>query len=175
MEQKKFRLRLNLFDGIVLLLALAVGALLLWNALKPETPQKDPSEQAGTARFTVRLTRWPEGNVSLIRLGDQITDNLNQRPVGKVVDVEAGPCLMQATNHETHKYVMTEIEGYNDVLLTVESSCKLNRYGLTVGEKDYPLRVGNAAYLRGEGYMGSGLVESIEIIELFEDGQEVEK
>ena len=37
MEQKtpKFRLRLNLFDGIVLVLALAVGAFLLWNAMKP--------------------------------------------------------------------------------------------------------------------------------------------
>ena len=34
MEQNngKFRLRLNLFDGIVLIVALAVGAFLLWNA-----------------------------------------------------------------------------------------------------------------------------------------------
>ena len=36
MEQNthKFRLRLNLFDGIVLVLVLAVGALLLWSTLR---------------------------------------------------------------------------------------------------------------------------------------------
>ena len=34
----KFRLRLNLFDGIVLVLALAVGAFLLWRAVKPAAP-----------------------------------------------------------------------------------------------------------------------------------------
>lgn len=174
-DHTKFRLRLNLFDAIVLLLALAVGALLLWNAVKPEPPQKDASEQTGVARFTVRLSRWPEGTVSLVRLGDRITDNVNNRPVGEVVDVEAGPCLIQTANQETRKYLMTAIEGYNDVLLTIESPCTLNKYGLTVGEKKYPLRVGNAAYLRGEGYMGSGVVESIEIIELFEGGREVEQ
>ena len=30
-----FRLRLNLFDGIVLIAALAVGAFLIWNRLTP--------------------------------------------------------------------------------------------------------------------------------------------
>ncbi len=33
-----FRLRLNLFDGIVIVLALAVGAFLAWTALKPAAP-----------------------------------------------------------------------------------------------------------------------------------------
>ena len=36
MEKKsKFRLRLNLFDGIVLVLALAAAAFLLWRMAKP--------------------------------------------------------------------------------------------------------------------------------------------
>ena len=40
MEQNKpkFRLRLNLFDALVLVAVLAVGAFLLWNALKPQAP-----------------------------------------------------------------------------------------------------------------------------------------
>ena len=48
MEQNtpKFRLRLNLFDGIVLVLALAVAAFLVWTALKPAAPvQADPTVQ----------------------------------------------------------------------------------------------------------------------------------
>jgi len=45
MESKtpKFRVRLNLFDGIVLVLAMQVGALVLWMALKPApAPSADP-------------------------------------------------------------------------------------------------------------------------------------
>ena len=38
-----------------------------------------------------------------------------------------------------------------------------------VEEEDYPIRVGEMAYLRGDGYMGSGMVEAIEIIETFEE------
>ena len=34
-NKPKFRFRLNLFDSIVLVLALAVGAFLVWSAIKP--------------------------------------------------------------------------------------------------------------------------------------------
>ena len=57
MEQNtpKFRLRLNLFDTIVLVLALAVGAFLLWRAVKPAAPvQADPTATS-TIRYTVRF------------------------------------------------------------------------------------------------------------------------
>jgi len=35
MDQQKFRLRLNLFDSIVLLLALLAGGFLVWRAAAP--------------------------------------------------------------------------------------------------------------------------------------------
>ena len=55
----KFRLRLNLFDGIVLVLALAVGALLLWMSLKPSAGEQGTAATASTVRYTVRFQRWP--------------------------------------------------------------------------------------------------------------------
>ena len=58
---------------------------------------------------------------------------------------------------------------YEDVLITIQASCGINPYGVTVEEEDYPIRVGEMAYLRGDGYMGSGMVEAIEIIETFEE------
>ena len=65
MEQNtpKFRLRLNLFDTIVLVLALAVGAFLLWRAVKPAAPvQADPTATS-TIRYTVRFQRWIPGKI----------------------------------------------------------------------------------------------------------------
>ena len=45
-ENKGFRLKLNLFDGIVILAALAVGAVLLYMNLKPAAPAGDTSTPA---------------------------------------------------------------------------------------------------------------------------------
>ena len=79
MEQKtpKFRLRLNLFDGIVLVLALAVGAFLLWSAMKPAAaPAEGETASASTVRYTVRFQKWIEGTGSLVEPGDKLVDNI---------------------------------------------------------------------------------------------------
>ena len=65
MEQhnQKFRLRLNLFDAIVLIIALAVGAFVLWNALKPQAApssggQPPPPPPCATPSA---FRGWPRG------------------------------------------------------------------------------------------------------------------
>ena len=47
-NKPKFRFRLNLFDSIVLVLALAVGAFLVWSAIKPAAaPAEGPFPRQG--------------------------------------------------------------------------------------------------------------------------------
>ena len=57
MEQNtpKFRLRLNLFDGIVLAAALIAAAVLGWMILNP-TPTKEDNVTKGSVQYTVRLS-----------------------------------------------------------------------------------------------------------------------
>ena len=45
MEQNKpkFRLRFNLFDAAVLVIALLAGAFLLWRAVKPQAGPRGPA------------------------------------------------------------------------------------------------------------------------------------
>ena len=66
MEQNtpKFRLRLNLFDGIILALALAAGAVLLWMAARGSAPAAQ-SAVPSTVEYTVRFLAWPEGSVAV--------------------------------------------------------------------------------------------------------------
>lgn len=161
MEQKKFRLRLNLFDGIVLLAALAVGAFLLWNAMKPEVPQEVVPENNDMVRFTVRVQHWLEGSESLIQEGDQLADNIKNYVLGRVVDVETAPCRQRVLDRENNRFVWAELEGYEDVLITMETSCSISDRVILV-DGGYELRVGDMAYLRGIGYMGSGPVIAIE-------------
>lgn len=163
MEQNKpkFRLRLNLFDGIVLVLALAVAAFLLWRAMKPDAPiQADPAATS-TVRYTVRFQRWIPGTSSLVRPGDQIADNIKNYEVGEVVSVQAVPALLRVVDGENRRWVWAEVEGCEDVLVTIEAPCTVSDAAITVGG-GYEIRVGAAGFFRGEGYMGSGLIVDLE-------------
>lgn len=158
----KFRLRLNLFDGIVLVLALAVGAFLLWTALKPDTASVGtPAAASSTVRYTVRFQKWIEGTSSLIESGDKLVDNIKNCELGSVVSSEVVPAQSLQLDHNSRQYVLTTIPGYEDVLVTVESPCTITDEAITLGG-GYALRVGGTAYIRGEGYMASGPIVAIE-------------
>lgn len=163
MEQNtpKFRLRLNLFDAIVILAALAVGALLLWVRLRPAVPvQAEPGTQ-DTVRYTVRFQRWVPGTGSLVTPGDQIADNVKNYEIGRVVSAQVVPTQQQVVDQENRRWVWAEVEGLEDVLVTIEAPCSVSEESITVGG-GYELRVGVMAYLRGNGYMGSGPIVAIE-------------
>lgn len=161
MNTPKFRLRLNLFDGIVIVLALAVGGLLLWSRLKPAAPiPADPTVQ-DTVRYTVRLQRWAPGTSALVEVGDQIADNIKNFEVGRVVAVEAAPALVQVLDQDSRRVVWAELEGMEDVLITIEAPCVTSDESITVGG-GYQVRVGALAFLKGQGYLGSGPIVALE-------------
>ena len=152
MEKKStFRLRLNLFDGIVLVLALAAAAFLLWRMAKP-APAEGPVSSASTVRYTVRFQRWIEGSDHMVNPGDQL---------GQVVSKEVVPAVSQQLDNQGRRYVLATADGFEDVLVTVEAPCVRNDDGFVLGS-NFALRVGAMAYIRGEGYMASGPIISIE-------------
>ena len=120
MEQNtpKFRLRLNLFDGIILIAALAVGAFLLWNAGKPQA-------------------------------------------ASQVVSTETAPAEMTSLDHKNRIYRQAIVEGYEDILVTVQAPCAIVNGSIQVGG-GFDLRVGTTVYIKGPGYMGSGPIVSIQ-------------
>ena len=120
MEQNnhKFRLRLNLFDAIILVAVLLVGAAAAWIGLRSGG---ETAPTAAPVRYTVLFQKMKQ------------------------------------------VYVNAVLEGYEDVYVTVESTCTTSGDGgaLLLGG-GYDFRVGQLAYVRGPGYMGSGPVTEIE-------------
>lgn len=162
MEQKnpKFRLRLNLFDGIVLVLALAVGAFLVWNTLKPDTtPVGEP--KTATVQYTIRFQRMIEGTGSLVQVGETLVDTVKNFDVGQVVSVEIVPAQVQMYDRVNGKLKMSTVPGYEDAIVTVEAACTQSDQTLTVGG-GYDIHVGATTYVRGKGYMGSGPIVDID-------------
>ena len=163
MEQNtpKFRLKLNLFDGIVILLALVAGGLMLWTALKPQAPAPAGSIASSDVRYTIRFRRWAPGSSGAVKAGDKSADNIKNYEVGQVVSVQAVPALAQVPDQNSRRWVWAELEGFEDVLVTVESPCVISDDAITIGG-GYQVRVGTVGYFRGEGYMGSGPIVAIE-------------
>jgi hypothetical protein len=104
-----------------------------------------------------------EGESALIQPGDQLEDAVKNYQMGNVVAVEARPAEVQVLDQERQVYVNAVLEGYEDVYVTVESTCTTSGDGgaLLLGG-GYDFRVGQLAYVRGPGYMGSGPVTEIE-------------
>lgn len=163
MEQNtpKFRLRLNLFDGVILVVALALGAFLLWSALKPAAQEGGAAPSSSTVRYTVLFQRMLQGSSQLIQPGDALEDAIKNFKLGKVVSVQAAPAESQVLDNESRQYVLSNLEGYEDVYVTVESACTDNGESLLL-DGGYDFRVGQLTYVRGPGYMGSGPVTAIE-------------
>ena len=176
MEQNKpkFRLRLNLFDTIVLVIALIAAGFMAWMALNPPPASGDDADDC-IVRYTIRLQRWVEGNSKLIQLGDKRLDNGQNADLGQIVDIQVVPAEMTALNEAARRYVQAELEGYEDILVTLEVPAKVGKSNIMANGK-YVLRVGAMVYLRGEGYMGSGPIVALEETDLpVPEKTEVEK
>ena len=112
-------------------------------------------------QYTVRFQRWPAGSAQAIHQGDQLADNIKNYDVGTVVSAQAVPCQSLILDQVNGEYVLADVDGYEDVLVTVESPCTVTDEAVTLGG-GYALRVGATMYLRGEGYMASGPVIAME-------------
>ena len=67
------RVRLNLFDALVLIAALAVGGFLAWKALKP-APQEVETHTASMVRYTVRFQKMIQGTGERVQAGDELSE-----------------------------------------------------------------------------------------------------
>ncbi len=161
MEQSnpKFRLRLNLFDALILVLVLVVGGALVWFGLRSDGGSGQESA-AGTVRYTILIQRMAQGDSELIQPGDQLEETVENHRLGTVVSVQAEPALVQVLDQENRRYVQAQLEGYEDVYITVESACTQQEDALLL-DGGYDFRVGQAITARGPGYMGSGRVTQI--------------
>lgn len=167
MEQKaKFRLRLNLFDAIVVAAALLIGAFLLWRAVRPQGAAEGLPTAANTStvQYTLRFQRWAVGTSQLIEPGDQLYDNIKNFSIGQVVSAQAVPAEMPVLDQENRRQVQAVVEGFEDVLVTVQAPCTVSDSGIVVGG-GYEVRAGATAYVKGQGYMGSGPIVSVEEVQ----------
>ena len=115
-ENKRFRLKLNLFDGIVIVVALAVAAVMLYMQMKPAASSGDTSTPAAsTTQYTICLQKTLPGTAALIEEGDALVDVVKNFELGTVVSATAQPATDSIIDENAKAYVTAEIPGYEDI------------------------------------------------------------
>ena len=157
MDKKKFQLKLNLFDTVILAVALCAAMVLGYMMFKPAPQQQEEGPVANTVEYVIRFNKMIEGAGSLIQPGDKLVDTIKNYNLGTVVGVEILPCQVPVIDNENKKTVQAVVEGYEDVLVTVQGTGTMSE-SCFVLDGGYNLRVDAMTYVRGNGYMGSGPV-----------------
>ena len=161
MEQhnRPFRLRLNLFDGIVLAVILVVGLFLLWTFFRPER-EADNADWV-LVRYSVHIDQVLEGTSQLIQPGDPLEYTLEEAQLGTVVSVESSPCVTTGLDEESLTTVEAVLPGYESIDLVVDAMCEEEDYCLRAGGV-VVLRTGDQLYIRGPQFAAVGTITDIE-------------
>ncbi|MDR0838341.1 MAG: DUF4330 domain-containing protein [Oscillospiraceae bacterium] len=159
--KSKFKLRLNLFDIVIIILALAAGFLLLRlsNADGGGGTVLNPGKQL-TARYTLELSNLPLGTAELIKPGDRLTEVVEKRFVGSVVSVEITPYLTTSKDTYTGDFILTEVPERRSAVITLDLPA--SDTGSEINASGFVLRGGINLSVTGPGYAGVGLVINVE-------------
>jgi len=161
-EQKRgFRLRLNLFDSIVLLLALGIAATLLWSYLAPKQVGGDLVPAAETIQYTICLHGTLSGTGALVEPGNALVDAVKNYNLGTVVSSSTAPARTSVLDEDNLILRMAEIPDREDITIVIRATATENDAQLLV-DGGFEVRAGEPIYVRGPGYMGSGYITAIE-------------
>ena len=156
-KKQRGRSIFNLFDIIVILIAVALAALLFF--MRQE--QQNESSTAGTVRYTLELTGMLNGSADLIEPGDQLVDKVKKYDIGKVVSVQVDTTVQRAYDLENGGIVETPMAGQQTATIVVEAECTETSSQIIV-DGGYIVAAGMEASLRGPGYWGSGYIMSVD-------------
>lgn len=153
MERKKFKV--NLFD-IVIIVILLVLAMFVY-----KFTHKEVAVETKPIRYTFELTDNPIGFTDLIEVGDEITDNVKNYYMGKVVAVEKVPHTELTDDIETGEILEAEMPEKETAIVTVEANATESASDFKVNGY-FTVKAGLEVAAKGPGYAGRGYILSIE-------------
>ena len=166
-EKKKMTLKFNLFDLIVILLALAIAAGAVFYARrKNSAPAAGEGEQpAAAAQVTVRYTleieqAYPEA-AELAKAGDELYERTKKQYLGKAESVEILPSVVLVKDTINGKFDYVEVPHKKNIKMQVVAQGVRNAEGTTL-DSGLEIRAGDNFRVCGPGYYGTGYVTSVE-------------
>jgi len=157
-DKKKLRVRFNLFDALILLLALGAlaGALLLRNRSTGTGAERDTVPM----RFTVEFLQAPPGMAKAVTVGDEVFRSTDSTYLGRVVEVRAQTHTEIEYSPAQSAFVAYECAESEDVYLTIENRGYSTARDIMIGS--VAVKYGEEMPVKGKGYAKMGYVVGID-------------
>ncbi len=151
----KKRFKINLFDIVIIVIVLAAAVFAY------KFTHKEVAVETKTIRYTFELIDNAEGFADLIETGDEITDNIKNYYMGKVVEVKKEPYSKLVQDRESGVFKDSVVAGRETAIVTVEAPVtesagdyKVNGY--------FVVKAGLEIAVKGNGYAGRGFILNVE-------------
>lgn len=151
--EKKFKI--NIFDIVIIVILLALAIFVY------KYTHKEVAVETKPIRYTFELTDNQIGFTDLIEVGDEITDNVKNYYMGKVVAVEKVPHKELTENVQTGEIMDAEMPGKETAIVTVEANATESASDFKVNGY-FVVKAGIEVAAKGPGYAGRGYILSIE-------------
>lgn len=158
--KQKFKLKINVFDIIIILLVIAAGFLVLRLSNADGGSAVLSSGTPMTMQYTLEMYNLPEGLSETIKPGDSLTEAVEKRYIGRVVSVEHGPYMTTSKDSYTGNLILTEMVSRYTATLVVELD--VVDTGTELDASGFILRANATPSVLGPGYSGMGLITAIE-------------
>jgi len=163
MDKRKMKIKLNLFDIIILAL-IVLGGLAYFavtNMSRSGGVALPTATSTRTVRYTIELASMLEDAAALINEGDVIVDRIEKRTLGKVIAVEIVPAVIPVKDIFTGEQLLEAQPNRLTANLTLEATAAETASALTV-DGGFIVRAGAQVTVAGPGYAGMGYVLSVE-------------
>ena len=167
MENKKIRWKLNLFDLLVILLALAVAAGIVWMRYQQNRAAQAAQDAGGASggsavvRYVVELDEMSLQAAEMVAPGDALVERTRKQAMGTVESVEVALTRTLTKDQTTGNYHFVEIpERYTATMVVTDTATVSDSSIVSSGGLE--IRAGTSVRVFGPGYYGSGYIVSVE-------------
>ena len=162
MEKKKHSI-INVFDIVVIAIAVALAALLFLTRSSGTASDSGTEETAksGTVTYTIELSGMVNGSAEKISVGDKLVDKVKKYDIGTVTAVEVTNTVRQVQDLVNGGTVEAEMSTLETATVTLEAPCTETDTDILVAG-GYDIKVGLSVSVKGPGYYGTGYIVGIE-------------
>lgn len=161
---RKTKVKFNLMDALVLLAIALVALVLLYIFVWSEQHSVDSLTGSESVRlsYVIEVTGLHEDYVDKIAVGDAPIDSSKKTPLGVITALETRPYTYTGTNLHDGTMVLSTVEDYVTLYITIEADAAVDGYGYTVSGGD--MYVGKLTYLSFTDIVCSGYCIALDVL-----------
>ncbi|MDF2521896.1 MAG: hypothetical protein K0R84_2524 [Clostridia bacterium] len=153
----------GVFNIIDILIIIIIAVIIGGGIYAYKEYQESLSTNIKTVEYSVEIKGVDEKFVNAINNGDLIRESVKGNSLGSVSGKSFVPSTNIYSDYLNGKYVVSQVPGKLDLILTLTSDAQVTDRSVSVGGLE--IRIGQKIYVKGKGYAGEGFVINMNIKE----------